>query len=370
MTKRNSLFLLMIIQIISLLLFSCVNDDNKADSWETITNRELIVIDSIGSMANPLQMLGIVASSVHHPDAGILVLDRISNNLRLFQPDGEIVVLAPEGSGPGCIQRASEMVIAGNQILVVDKGKRSILRYSLSGEHLEIDTPTGMFEPYGLFGLVSGDILSTVLGFQMNAADEVELFIRIGQYNDSLECSTEYFYQTWLPPYNGIYSAISMMRYCSSSDGPVYFCPDPSEYKVTILGADAEVISEICRPDIERVSRSEEEIEAIRQRQQERQGNEFLFQGRNDPNPYETLIQLAGVDSLNRLWIWTLNDISDGHICFDIWTPEGEMVEQAEIEWENREPVVPLVDSGGIMFRTTAEASVVRIYKIIYSPTS
>lgn len=369
MTKGYLLCLFIIAQLIPLLLCSCGNGETE-DPWETVTNRELMVMDSIGSMADPLQMLGIVASSAHHPDGGILVLDRISNNLRLFQPDGEIVVLAPEGSGPGCIQRASEMVIAGNQILVLDKGKRSILRYSLSGEHLEIDTPTGMFEPYGLFGLASGDILSTVLEFQMNAADEVELFIRTGQYNDSLECSTEYFYQTWLPPYNGIYSAMTMIRYCSSSDGPVYFCPDISEYKVTILGADAEVLGEIYRPDIARVSRSEEEIEAIRQRQQERQGNEFLFQGRNDPNSYETLIQLAGVDSLNRLWIWTLNDVSDGYIRFDIWTDQGELVEQAEIEWENREPVVPLVDSGGIMLRTTDEASIVRIYKIIYSPTS
>ena len=369
MTKSYLLCLFMIAQLIPLLLCSCGNRET-GDLREAVTHRVLMVSDSIGSMASPLQMLGIVASSIHHPDGGLLVLDRISNNLRLFQPDGEIIVLAPEGSGPGCIQRASEMMIAGNQILVIDKGKRSILRYSLSGEHLEIDTPTGMFEPYGLFGLASGDILSTVLGFQMNSADEVELFIRFGQYNDSLECSTEYYYQTWLPPYNGIYSAISMMRYCSSPAGPVYFCPDISEYKVNILDSNAEVVDEIYRPDIERVSRSEEEIEAIRQRQQERQGNEFLFQGRNDPNPYETIIQLAGVDSLNRLWIWTLNDVSDGYICFDIWTPEGEMVEQAEIEWENSEPVVPLVDSGGIMLRTTDEASVVRIYKIIYSPTS
>ncbi|MCK5134074.1 MAG: hypothetical protein KAR40_18230 [Candidatus Sabulitectum sp.] len=370
MTKSISLCLLIIMQIISLLLFSCGNEESKTCPWEAVTHSELVVIDSIGSMTDPLQMLGIVVGSIHHPDGGLLVLDRISNNLRLFQPDGEIVVLAPEGSGPGCIQRASEMVIAGDQILVIDKGKRSILRYSLSGEHLGIDTPTGLFEPYGIFGFANGDILSMVLGFQMSEADEVELFIRIGQYNDSLEYSTEYFYQTWLPPYNGIYSAISMMRYCSSPDGPVYFCPDLSEYKVIILGADAEAIGEIYRPDIERVSRSEEEIEAIRQRQQERQGNEFLFQGRNDPNPYMTLIQLAGTDSLNRLWIWKLNDISDGYIRLDIWTPEGELVEQAEIEWKNREPVAPFVDSGGVLLKTTEEASVVRIYEIVYSPAS
>jgi hypothetical protein len=139
---------------------------------------------------------------------------------------------------------------------------------------------------------------------------------------------------------------------------------------VNILDSNAEVVGEIYRPDIERVPRSEEEIEAIRLMQQERQGNEFLFQGQNDPNPYETLIQLAGTDSLGRLWIWNLNDISDSYIRFDIWTPEGEMVEQAEIEWKNREPVVPLVDSGGIIFRTTDEASIVRIYKVIYSSNS
>ncbi len=369
MTKSYLLFLILIAQFTLLLLFSCGGGETK-DPLQDVTIRELMVVDSIGSMADSLQMLGTVASSVHHPDGGILVLDRFLNNLRLFKPDGEIVVLVPEGAGPGCIQRAHEMVIAGNQILVVDKGKRNILRYSLSGEHLGIDTPTGIIEPNGVIGLVNGDILSTVLSFQMNDADEVELFIRIGQFNDSLECTTEYFYQTWLPPYNGISTVISKMRYCSSSDGPVYFCPDISEYKLTILGANAEVVGDISRPDIQRIARTEEEIETVRERQEERQGNEFLFRGGIDPNPYKNIIYPVGVDSLNRLWIWKLDDTLDDQICFDIWTAEGEMVEHATIEWENREPVMPVVDSGGIMLRTTDEASVVRIYKIVYSPTS
>ncbi len=313
--------------------------------------------------------LGVVASSVHHPDGGLLILDRAANNLRYFLPNGDVIVLASQGSGPGCIQRASEMVIAGNQILVIDKGKRCISRYSLSGEYLDADTPTGLFEPYGAFGLLNGDILTMVLGFYMNEIDEIELFVRVGKYNDSLEYSTEYFYQTWQPPYNGIYSTLSMMRYSTSPTGPVFLCPDPSEYKVTVLGIHGETTCEILRPDIDRVSRSSEEIDAIRQRQQEKLRNEYLFQGRNDPNPYESIIQLAGVDSLNRLWIWTLNDVSDGYIRFDIWTDQGELVEQAEIEWENREPVTPWVDSGGVLLRTTDEASVVRIYEIMYSPS-
>ncbi len=223
-----------------------------------------------------------------------------------------------------------------------------------------------MFEPYGVFGLANGDIVSMVLGFQMSEADEVELFVNAGRYNDSLECSAEYYYRTWLPPYNGIYSAISTIRYCTGPDGPVFFCTDLSEYRVAILGTDGEVIGEIFRPEMERVPRSSEEIEEIRQWQQEKMGREFLFQGRNDPNPYKPLIQLAGVDSLNRLWVWKLRDALDGNIRFDIWNEAGELVEQAEIEWpENREPVVPCVDSGGVLLRTTEEASVVRIYELV-----
>jgi len=258
------------------------------------------------------------------------------------------------------------MTVAGDQILVIDKGKRCISRFSLSGEYLNADTPVGMFEPYGVFGLANGDIVSMVLGFQMSEADEVELFINAGRYNDSLECLTEYYYRTWLPPYNGIYSAISTIRYCTGPDGPVFFCTDLSEYKVAILGTDGEVIGEIFRPEMERVPRSSEEIEEIRQWQQEKMGREFLFQGRNDPNPYKPLIQLAGVDSLNRLWVWKLRDALDGYIRFDIWNEAGELVEQAEIEWpENREPVVPCVDSGGVLLRTTEEASVVKIYELV-----
>jgi hypothetical protein len=368
MTIKKSVNILNVMTVIAVSHCACGNGNSEVGIGDQILKQELIVSDSIGSITDSLQMLGVVASSVHHPDGGLIILDRILNNLRLFLPDGRVLVLASEGSGPGFIQRAAEMTIAGNQILIVDKGKRCISRYSLTGQYLNADTETGIFEPYGIFGLVNGDFVSTIVGSQMSETDEIELFIRIGQYNDSLEGSTEYFYQTWSPPYNGIYSVISQIRYCTSPYGPVYFCPDPSDYRVLIFDSDAQVITEITRYDIERVHRSAEEIEAIKQRQQEQFGNQYLFQGRNDPNPYETIIQLAGVDSLNRLWIWKLNDVSDGYIRFDIWTDQGELVEQAEIEWsENREPVSPWVDSGGVLLRTTDEASEVKIYEIVYS---
>ncbi len=343
---------------------SCVREEDRNQGIE-VTQYTYVVCDSIGSIESPLYMLGVVASSVHHPDGGILVLDRISNSLRWFQPDGEVSVLASEGSGPGCIQRASEMVIAGDNILVLDKGKRSIMRYSLTGEYLDNDTPTGLFEPYGLFGLRNGDILATVLGFQMDSSNEIELYVRVGQYDESLECVTEYYYETWSPPYNGIYSAISLIRYCIGPDGTGFFCPDISDYKVTIYDPNGEIVGEISRPDIERVSRSEEEIEEIRRWQEENMGNEYLFQGENDPSPYKTLIQLAGTDSLGRLWIWNLSDMSNECLHFDIWTAEGELVEQALIDWTNREPVTPLVDSGGVILRSTEEADVVMIYDLI-----
>jgi len=42
-----------------LVIFSCANKGNKTDPWKTVTNSHLMISDSIGSMADPLQMLGI-----------------------------------------------------------------------------------------------------------------------------------------------------------------------------------------------------------------------------------------------------------------------------------------------------------------------
>lgn len=348
-----------------LLMIAC---NGNRDDYIDVNRNTLIIADSIGSETDSLRMLGVIGSTACLPDGGLLVLDSGFNTLRLFHDSGEVSVLVSEGSGPGLLQQASEMVVAADRILIMDRGKRCILEYDSQGNYLDDDIETGIMQPYGLFGLDNGNLVTMMLDFQMDENNEIELFIRIAQCDEDLNPVTEFYYRTWDPPYNQLYSTISSLRYAVSSGGLFYLCEDPSIYSVTVMGSAGDTVSVITRDDIGRVQLSDAEIEEIRTLQRESMGNEYLFQGENEPSHFRSLIRLAGADSLGRLWIWDLRYIEDNVIHFDIWDSSGTLVEMAEIPWpESREPVVPRVDSGGVILTTNEEASEVKIYRLEYS---
>lgn len=356
---------LIIIYIALLAIFAC---KCTTGSYSDTVCRELIIVDSIGTESDSLRMLGIIGSTAGLPNGDLLVLDTGFNNLRLFSQDGEVEVLVSKGSGPGFLQHASEMVLAGDRILIIDRQKRSILRYDIGGNYLNDDVATGIMQPYGMYGLHSGNIVTLLLDFQMDENNEIELFIKIAKCDENLNSLTEYYYRTWSPPYDQIYTTISTIRYVVSSGGTLYLCKDPSVYSVIVMDSTGSTISEISRDDIERVPLSDSEIEEIRNIQHESLRNEYLFQGENEPSHYKSLVRLAGVDSLDRVWVWNLQYIEDNLIHFDIWNQTGELEEMAEIPWpDNREPVVPRVDSGGVILTTNEEAEDVKIYRLVFS---
>ncbi len=351
--------------IVLLVVLACSSNE---DGYRNAALCQLIIADSTGSETDSLRMLGVIGSTACLPNGDLLVLDTGFNNLRLFSSSGEVSVLVSEGAGPGLLQQASEMVLAADRILIMDRGKRCILKYDSQGNYLDDDIETGIMQPYGLFGLDNGNLVTMMLDFQMDENNEIELFIRIAQCDEDLNPVTEFYYRTWDPPYNQLCSTISSLRYAVSSEGSFYLCEDPSIYAVTVMDSMGDTVSVITRDDIGRVQLSDAEIEEIRVKQRESLGNEYLFQGENEPSYYRSLIRLAGADSLGRLWVWDLRYIEDNVIHFDIWDSSGTLIEMAEIPWpESREPVVPRVDSGGVILTTNEEASEVKIYRLEYS---
>lgn len=351
--------------IVLLAILACERNDNN---FHRVKISELMIADSIGSETDSLRMLGVIGSTACLPNGDLLVLDTGFNTLRLFPDSGEVSVLVSEGSGPGLLQQASEMVLAADRILIMDRGKRCILKYDSQGNYLDDDIESGIMQPYGLFGLDNGNLVTMMLDFQMDENNEIELFIRIAQCDQDLNPVTEFYYRTWDSPYNQLYSTITSLRYSVSSGGLFYLCEDPSIYTVTVMDGAGDTVSVITRDDIGRVQLSDAEIEEIRALQRESLGNEYLFQGENEPSHYRSLIRLAGADSLGRLWVWDLRYIEDNLIHFDIWDSSGTLVEMAEIPWPDfREPVVPRVDSGGVILTTNEEASEVKIYRLEYS---
>jgi len=289
--------------IIGMLSLAC-SGETGGQGTPDVPYRNLSIVDSIGSEFGAISpVLGKVSGVLHHPRGGVLVLDGISNVLMYIEPDGEVSLYATSGSGPGHLLNATEMALAGNEILVLDKAKRRILKYSLAGEYLDNDISLGLLELNGLIGRQDGCILALQLSFEQDQNGQIDLLSTIGTFNESLEVSGIIDQKRWEPPYNEIYSTISQLRFCAGESGPIYYSPDASNYFVEVIDITGEQIGLIARSDVERIALTDEEIDEVSRLQEEQLRGQFIFQGVNPPNPFERIILLVLTHLAGSGWL-------------------------------------------------------------------
>lgn len=345
------------------IMISC-QTDGPSHMQTRIPYHTLIVTDSIGlEHGDPMNIFGRISGVHSHPEGGVLLLDSGKNILSLYIPGGDIQALASQGEGPGEFLRASEMALSGEEILVLDRGKRRILRFSNGGDFLGEATYSGVPEVHSIWGRGNGNLIAILIGMEPGDANQMSITVDVSDFDPNSGEASSMYHQSWLPPYNGIYRFISDMEICAGADGPTFLCLDTSEYLISIIGDSGNIIGTIQRDDVPRVPLTQEEISEAERVQEERLQGQFIFQGRNDPNPYRSIIQLAGVDSLGRLWV--SRAIGEDSLHFDVWNQEGTLVEEAGLQWESsREPVKARIDQGGRYLVTTNNSSVVRVYII------
>lgn len=346
---------------------SCTSREGPADAVLTLDCQKLDVVDSIGKeFGDSLQMLGVITDVAHHPSGGILVLDGSVNELRLYSTSEDAAVIAGAGSGPSQLLEAKCMAVCGNRVVVADKGKHRLLSYTLEGQYLDGDVPCGRFVPTTLVGREGGEFLAVLPSLEAGENGIPVFAMTMGIFSDSVVPRDTCYYRRWSPPFDEVYILSEVFDVTTGMMGPAYICEDNTEYQIEIRSVCGDSIGEICLQDAPRLPKTQEEIQSDIEEMNESHRGDYFYEGDISPPNYHRLIDLSGVDSLERLWV---RDFAvEDSLHFDIWNDEGELVAEAGLPWpDSRPPVIASVDEGGLLLYTNQQADIVRLYMVSFA---
>ena len=328
-----------------------------------VFSETLVVIDSYGSeLGDSLNMIGAIGAVRSSPGGGILVLDRGSSCVRRFGEDGEAAILIPAGIGPGELELPQAMCATPwGRILVCDAMKHQIMTFMLDGTFEGVFMTSQRYVPYAIIPRIDSSFVGSLSGLDMG--DRAVMSYEVSLYRDSLVPEVTFFKDEWVFPDADIYTETSLIDFCCGFSGPVYVCPDITSYHIDIYTDEGVLIGAIERSDIARRPKTTDEIDRERSEWDVWLRQDEAYAGDYEPYPFKPVIQIAGVDSLLRLWV-RLED-SEGAVRFDIWDGQGRLVGNAIIPWDTESiPVYSSVDTGGVFLITDEDADEVKVFRL------
>jgi len=289
--------------------------------------RTLSIVDSIGVAAGDSDyVFGSIDRVCFGEDGSILVLDRISCRIRVFDAEGGLVrTVGGYGEGPGEYMNPTDMAVLGDgRIIVCDifSGGVHLLGTDLVDQGVRLpfysDPP---FQPVGTSdsSFVAGQLLVEP------TPDGADATFLVGRFDLSQEASAVYFERTWEADPTRFTEIVDNVMHSAAwtadASGNVYCAPISFDsYEITGTAPDGTEILRVSLP-VERVPRTPEEIadeKAFIDRRIESMGSSLAVD--YEPSPWRYQISQLGIDGDGNLWV--LRGTTETP-TFDVWDAGG-----------------------------------------------
>ena len=323
----------------------------------------LVVLDSAGpSLEGGLEMIGSIDALCSNPSGGFFLLDAASMCVRLIGEDGSISTLIRGGEGPGELQAPQSMsVTPWGTLLVADAMKREVMSFSLDGSYEGPFMRSARYVPAPITARSDSTLVGAMQDLQMQ--EQPVISYRIAVFGDSMTTECELLSRDWIWPDPAVYAEAPLMSYSAGPQGSIFVCGDCTVYRIDIFSDSGVLLGRIDRSDVPRVEKTPGEVEEERASFEAWLRQDAAYAGGYEPHPFRQIVQLAGVDSLQRLWVRRL-DVEDGILC-DLWSGNGEHLGSASLPWDgSANPVDCVVDAGGVYLTSAQSSDGVRVYRL------
>jgi len=326
-----------------LLAVSCGSEQETGDPG-TVDNGlpvcTLAIVDSIGiELGDSTFVFGSIEGLGHSPDGNVVVLDRISADVRVFSRSGEhLLTIAGRGGGPGELRNPLGLqLFPDGRIGVMDPWRTGLHTYSAEGEYLELALSVSSNVHLGPFTVVGdSEFVSakTEFIFEDGAAPEIAVFV--GLFPMTVEPTVTYWReQTELDVTRTGDLAQRYLFYPSwtadPASGRVYVAPFfECDYRILRF-----------EPDGTELPTLELEVDPVPLTTEEMRLEQVFIEERlralegGDPDysveiidPWDHRLPVLELDVDGEGLLWARRGTEDDPF-FDIWSPDGVLLGQA-----------------------------------------
>ena len=328
----------------------------------SIPEYQLAVVDSFGvEIGDSINMLGSVEDFCHTVDGSILILDHISQNVRIVSEDGNAETLCRRGSGPGELMYPLALCVLGNgHFLVSDEVKQEIMEYDSSGEYLGSFMFTGSYVPYSMYPINSDTIIADLNLIDMEP--DIPRYVHlVGGFHSGFSDPFQVFNEmSWDWTSAEFYSDIGLLDFTADSSGRIFIASDNTKYEISVFTLDGTEATEITGR-IERIRKTDEQIQLEIEEFEEWAVQDQAYMGGYQPPGYHQLISLAGIDADGNLWIQRHD--SPGVVNFDVWNETCDLIYTVSYSGNEGTPELEFhIDSHGILAANTDSEEYPRVY--------
>jgi hypothetical protein len=335
---------------------------NEFDELRILDEYVITPVDSFGEeIGDSLKLLGDIIDLCNHPEGSILLLDAAC--CRVHVADSCPYFISRPGEGPGeLLYPLSICILNDGRMLVSDEMKHAVLSFSQSGEYLADYFTSDFYTPYAMYPVDSNSIVYSQVNLDFIHEDPIYQFV-VARYDELTGSSTVYEQMSWEWTSADFYRDISNLDFVASPEGIVYVAEDVTMYSVTVYSPDGYEQYVITRHDIDRILKSDAEIEREITEFEEWAQQDQAYMGGYEPSQYHTLISLVGIDDDRNLWIERLTP--DTNQYCDVWSPTGEMLYSVKLHRSEDDLYLDLYcDQYGLLGLTTAAADFQKVYRL------
>jgi hypothetical protein len=291
---------------------------------------------SIGSeLGDSTQVFGSIADVSHDAGGNILVLDQVSQGVKVFSPEGDYITqIGRGGTGPG--EMLMPMYMTGlydGRIIVMDPMQNALVAFDSTYGYIENISCWSNGPPTEITAISDSSYAGILIEFDMERDDPM-MIRNIGEYSRSRVPDVLY-YSDQVPfdfsDFTGVLSSmIFSFAIAADREGRFFYSPISStNYEIYGFDANGSPMFHIER-DLPPVPKTEQEmqdeilyIEGWASRMG-MQGVVIDWQ----PDPYRTFVRSLGTDGQGRLWAVRGTDPEP---VFDVYDMTGELLFSARL---------------------------------------
>lgn len=329
--------------LLILVLFACGGESSESQTTSgngTDDDSGIIELEITGTIGVELgdsnYVLGAVQSIDHDADGNVLVLDRSSCCVRVYDSDGVFLRrISNQGSGPGEILNPMDMIVLQDGRIVVETPWSGGLHgFGIEGEWLGLLTPFYNNPPMRFDDADDSAYVATRLEVLPDGNGDLTVTTFIGRYEMG-ELPVATYYENEFPFDPGdltdmLNNSIMGHVFCADADGNVFVASRSSEeYRVDMYRADGESFG-VVEMDIEPVAKTPDEIE------EEKVYVESYLESLGAsgvviewiPDPYRPMISGIETDGEGRIWVRRGTEVMP---FFDVFDHSGSLLFSATV---------------------------------------
>jgi hypothetical protein len=298
------------------------------------TSLQLVLMDSIGvELGDSGYVFGSIEGLGFSQDGNIVVLDRVSADIRIFSPEGQILrTIGGRGSGPGEMHNPLGLFIfPDGRLGALDPWKSGLLVFSQQGEYLgmgmEISNNVHIFPEVvddSSFIALKTDIMA-----EPGSVPRIAVFVGLFRMSDEPEVT---YFRDEMPADLTTFADMAQKYLLAfpfavdTLNDLVYVAPfNGTEYRIERFSLDGEFLG-CMELEIDPVPLTEDEIrlekEYISQRLASFEGGEPDYNIQLS-DPITNRIPVVDLEIGPDGNLWARRGTEDSPF-FDVWSPEGE----------------------------------------------